>query len=260
MYRSFLILIICLVTSICLPGQKPVDTAPIPLSLEITLDTSTLHDVSRNRNIPIAVYTSKSTHASKHPKLVLLNHGYNVNRGGDYLRYSYIAKHLASEGFYVVSIQHELPTDSLMPTTGIPQIVRRSNWERGVVNILFVLNHFKKTHPELDYKQVTIIGHSNGGDMAMLFATQHPKLVAKVISLDNRRVALPRTRKPEIYSIRSTDQPADEGILPDTATQRTLGITIVKLPATIHNDMGDNGTEQQQKEINGYIDTFLKAQ
>ncbi|MBB5621242.1 hypothetical protein HDE69_002295 [Pedobacter cryoconitis] len=47
--------------------------------------------------------------------------------------------------------------------------------------------------------------------MSMLFATQHPELVDKVISLDNRRMPFPRVSKPRIYSLRSSDQPADEG-------------------------------------------------
>lgn len=259
MNRGFLVMVLWLVSGSCLLRKKTPETAPILTSLEITTDTSTLIDASRHRDIPVAVYTSNRTRANKHAQLILLNHGYGQNRGGDYLQYSYIAEHLAGKGYYVVSIQHELPTDSLLPTTGIPQIVRRTNWERGVTNILFVLNHFKKTHPELNYKQVTIIGHSNGGDMAMLFATQYPQLAAKVISLDNRRVALPRVRMPEVYSIRSTDQPADEGVLPDTTLQRTLGMSIVTLPATNHNDMDNDATEQQRNEINGYMDTFLKT-
>lgn len=59
----------------------------------------------------------------------------------------------------------------------------------------------------------------------------------KIISLDNRRMELPRTKQPRIYSLRSSDQPADEGVLPTIEEQEKFGIKIIKLPNTIHNDM-----------------------
>lgn len=261
MYKTLALLILsALLIAGCDSQKKPAAAMTGKAVFEITTDTSTLFDPVRHRNIPIAVFAPKGKPAGKlKVPILIMNHGYGQNRGGDYLLYTYITEHFAAKGFYVVSIQHELPTDSLMPMEGIPQVVRRSNWERGVVNIRFVLDHLLQTHPELDDKQVTLIGHSNGGDMSMLFATQYPGRLAKVISLDNRRVALPRTRKPKVYSLRSSDQPADEGVLPDEKTQRELGMTIIKLPATIHNDMGNNGTEQQHKEIIGYLDSFLLA-
>ncbi len=157
-----------------------------------------------------------------------------------------------------MSIQHELPTDDLIPMQGIPQIVRRPFWERGSENILFVINELKKTNPELDFKHITLIGHSNGGDMSVLFGHKYPKLVDKIISLDNRRMALPRTQQPRIYTLRSSDQPADEGVLPTLEEQKKWNITLVKLPNTIHNDMNDNGTNKQKEEINQYVVGFLK--
>ncbi|MNL78552.1 hypothetical protein D3C87_2049720 [compost metagenome] len=71
-------------------------------------------------------------------------------------------------------------------------------------------------------------------------------------------MALPRTKKPSVYSLRSSDQPADEGVLPAETEAKKLGMKIIKLPATIHNDMDDGGTAAQQAEINGYILQFLK--
>jgi len=34
---------------------------------------------------------------------------------------------------------------------------------------------------------------------------------------------------------------------------------VIKLPATIHNDMWDGGTTQQKVEIVGHINAFLAA-
>ena len=93
--------------------------------------------------------------------------------------------------------------------------------------------------------------------MTALFAHKHPALVSKIITLDNRRMALPRTRKPRVYSLRSSDQPADEGVLPTGEEQKKYRMTVIKLPATIHNDMDNDATEPQRKEIIGYIMQFL---
>lgn len=252
----FICLLFCLLLlTSCATNSKAAlyQSADFPVGV----DTLKWFDASRQRTIPIAFYTPKTSKKIDRQKLVIFSHGYNQNRPGSYLAYSYLANKLASKGYLVVSIQHELPTDSIMPLTGIAQIVRHTNWERGVANILFTLNELKKTRPNLDYDHLILAGHSNGGDMSMLFAQKYPGLVYKVISLDNRRVALPKTKLPKIYSIRSSDQPADEGVLPTAAEQKTFGMQIVKLPHTIHNDMGDNGNEKQHKEINDYIAAFL---
>ena len=68
---------------------------------------------------------------------------------------------------------------------------------------------------------------------------------------------LPRTKQPRIYSLRSSDQPADEGVLPTLMDQKKFEIKIIKLPNTIHNDMNDRGNTRQKKEINNYIMEFL---
>lgn len=223
----------------------------------VSLDTFKLYDKARQREIPIAIYKPKTDKKVKKQKVVIFSHGYGQNKGGDYLAYSYLTEFLASKGFFIASIQHELPTDSLLPLTGIPQIVRRPFWERGADNILFVIHELKKTNPNLDYNQITLIGHSNGGDITALFPQKYPDIVHKIITLDNRRMALPKTGKIKIYSLRSSDQPADEGVLPSAEEIGKFGIKIIKLPNTIHNEMDDNANERQRKEIQNYVLTFL---
>lgn len=193
-----------------------------------------------------------------HQKVIVLNHGYYQNSPGSYLRYSYLAENLASNGYLVVSIQHELPTDSLIPATGTPQVVRRPFWDRGVDNIMFVLHHLKQARPALDFKHVALIGHSNGGDMVALFAQKHPNLVAKIITLDNRRMALPRTTTPRVYSLRSSDQVADVGVLPAPEEQKRWRMTIIPLLHTRHNDMDDKASAAQRHEITTYVLGFLQ--
>ncbi len=224
--------------------------------LEFSLDTFNLFDQIRQREIPIAIYKPTSKISGK-PKLVIFSHGYGQNKGGDYLAYSYLTEFLASKGYFVVSIQHELYTDSLLPLAGNLQIVRRPFWERGADNILFVINELKKTNPELDYKHISIIGHSNGGDMTALFPQKYPNIVEKIITLDNRRMSLPKTKKIKVYSLRSSDQPADEGVLPSEKELKMYDIKIIKLENTTHNEMDDNANVSQRKEIQNYIFNFL---
>ena len=157
----------------------------------------------------------------------------------------------------MASLQHELPGDEPLPTTGDPAVARRPNWERGVQSIAFVLRELQRAHPALDPRRVLLVGHSNGGDMAMLFAREHPNLVQRVISLDNRRMPLPRARRPRVLSLRSADQPADRGVLPTPAEQARFGTQIIRLPHTRHNDMWDGATREQQQEMLAPIARFL---
>ncbi|MFN8278703.1 MAG: hypothetical protein U0V49_00315 [Saprospiraceae bacterium] len=224
----------------------------------VHIDTLTLMDSLRQRPIPIAIYRKNNLQLTKNQKVIILNHGYNDNRRYSYLGYSFLAEYLAAKNYFVVSIQHELPTDSLLPRNGIPQIVRRPFWERGADNILYVIQSLRHSHPKLDFKHLTLIGHSNGGDMTALFAQQHPLMVDKLITLDNRRMPLPRTNHPQIYSLRSSDQVPDEGVLPDGAEIEKFKITIVNLPHTAHNDMCDAATTYQRREMIRHILKFLK--
>lgn len=221
-------------------------------------DTFTWFDYARQRPVPVAVYRPPASIKPAGPAIVIFSHGYGQNKGGDYLAYSYLTDFLAAGGYLVVSIQHELPTDSLMPPTGIPQVVRRPFWERGADNIRFVVDELKKTGTLADFRHITLIGHSNGGDMTALFPQKYPGIADKIITLDNRRMPLPRTRRPKVYSLRSTDQPADEGVLPAAAEQKRFGIKIIRLPHTNHNDMDDDADDRQRDEIRNYVSAFLK--
>lgn len=214
----------------------------------------TLFDKKRNREIPLTLYLPKQ---AKNAPLVIISHGYSQNQLGANKGYSFIGKALASKGYFVVSIQHELPTDELMPTTGEIKVVRKPFWERGSDNILYVINDFKERYPSLNFSRNIILGHSMGGDISVTFAIKHPELVAKLITLDQRRVAFPRVKQPKIYSLRSSDQPADEGVIPSAEEQKELGITIIPLPNTIHNVMNDHASKEQKKEMSDWILQFI---
>lgn len=215
------------------------------------------YDSSRNRKIPVEIYKPKIDQIIFNQKVVVFSHGYGFNRGDSYLGYSYIGEFLASKGYFVVSIQHEQKGDDSLAMKGNLQELRKPNWLKGVQNIKFVLKQIHKDYTNLNTSQIILIGHSNGGDMSMLFTQMYPELVHKVISLDNRRVALPRIDYPCVYSIRSSDQSPDEGVLPTFEEQCLYNITVIKLSNTIHNDMANNATKNQRLEILNYLNSFL---
>ena len=215
-------------------------------------------DTSRLRPVPVLFYTPAMQPTRSKMPVVIMSHGYNMNDPGANRGYNFLLEFLARNGYCVASIQHELPTDSLLPFVGKPQVVRRSNWERGAANILFVINTLKRTRSDLDFQHITLIGHSNGGDMSVLFAHKYPNMVEKVITLDHKRMLLPRATKPKVLSLRADDDPADEGVLPTQEEQQQFGITVIKMPGVKHGDFSVAGTANQHAEINKLVLQFLK--
>lgn len=219
--------------------------------------TTCFFDSIRNRPISIAVYQPGKV--SKHNPIIIFNHGYDGNKNPTSNKsYSYLTRFLSEKGYYVISIQHELPNDPLLAMKGNFMETRMPNWQRGVQNILFTIHEFRKLKPELNWEDVTMIGHSNGGDMTMLLATEHPDLIKKAISMDHRRMIMPRSSNPRIYSLRGSDYEADPGVLPTVEEQQKYHITIIKLKGITHSDMGHQGSKEQHDIIKQHIYNFLK--
>jgi predicted peptidase len=248
-------ILLCLLLINC-SGSKKTNSQVSNTIYPVKLDNIEMFDKSRNRKIPLALYYPKTDKKINNQQVVIFSHGYGENKGGDNMIYSHLTENLASKGYFVVSIQHELPTDDLLAMEGNLKITRRPNWDRGVENILYVLNELKKSNPELDFKHLTLIGHSNGGDMTALFATKYPKLVYKAITMDNRRMPLPRVSEPKIYTLRSSNYLADEGVLPTEQEQKKYGIKVQLTPVT-HSDMDNDATTEQRKILNTYIEEYI---
>lgn len=107
---------------------------------------------------------------AQHP-IILLNHGDSVAMTD----YAYIAEDLASHGYLVVSIQHQLKTDPEEPKFWKERSVSR--YGRVIDNILFVyewLKDNKKTlfKESIDLNKVGLIGHSMGGNALLLLANR----------------------------------------------------------------------------------------
>ena len=129
--------------------------------------------------------------------------------------------------------------------------------KRGTDNILFTIQEFKNLKPQLNWSELILMGHSNGGDMTMLFATKYPQLISKAISMDHRRMIMPRTLKPRLYTLRGCDYEADAGVLPTGQEQEQFRMKVVKLDGVTHSNMGENGTAEQHDLINQHICKFL---
>lgn len=130
-----------------------IKSKPIDLILSVgdqsttSLFATCLYDSARNRPIPVAVY--QPARSTENAKVIIFNHGYDGNKNSQSNKtYSCLTRPLSRKGYYVISIQHELPNDPLLAMEGDFMKTRMPNWERGVENILFTINEFKKLKPE----------------------------------------------------------------------------------------------------------------
>lgn len=229
---------------------------PIEIIAQVEFSTC-FYDNDRNRPVPVAVYAPKAIDSNTIP--VIFNHGYDGCKKIDSNQdYEYLTNFLSSKGYYVISIQHDLPEDELLAMDEPFMNSRMPFWKKGVDNIRFVVEEFQKLMPDLDWKSLVLIGHSNGGDMVMLAATECPELADKVISLDHRRMIIPRTVQPKIMTLRGCDYPADNGVLPSKSEQDRYNIMVVGLDGIGHSDMCKNGTAEQHDRINKLIYDFIR--
>jgi hypothetical protein len=187
--------------------------------------------------------------------VAILSHGNTVKN----TEYSFLTNLFAARGYLVVSIQHDLETDDPMVTkAGEEYVGRRMQYNRGIFNIKFAIENLEKVYPSADYKHLTLIGHSNGGDISMYFAKLHPELVKKVVTLDNLRVPFVTDGKVKILSFRSHDPvfKADPGVVPDDDICAKAGITVVRTEFQ-HNDLSDRGPDSVKASIEAKVDDFL---
>ncbi|WP_166296973.1 alpha/beta hydrolase [Bradyrhizobium sp. 2S1] len=187
--------------------------------------------------------------------VAILNHGNTVK----FTEYSFLANVFAARGYLTISIQNDLPSDGPMVTkVGEIYVGRLPQYQRGITNIKFAIEEMKKRHPNADYSKLTMVGHSNGGDIAMYFAKQYPDEIKKVVTLDNLRVPFMTDGRFKILSFRSHDSQfkPDPGVVPDAEECEKAGITVVNTNFQ-HNDMRDTGPEKAKDSIQAMLDKFL---
>jgi len=187
--------------------------------------------------------------------VAILNHGNTVK----FTEYSFLANLFAARGYMVASIQHDLATDApLVTKVGELYVGRLPQYHRGVANIRFAIDELKKIQPNADYDHLTMIGHSNGGDISMYFAKLYPDEIKKVVTLDNLRVPFMTDGRFKIISFRSKDAvfKPDPGVIPSEETCAKAGITVVQTSFQ-HNDMRDTGPDEAKESIQTMLDKML---
>jgi hypothetical protein len=223
-------------------------------------ETVDLFDATRQRpvSVDLAVrrdYEMKANNGLWKLPIAVISNGNTVRN----TEYSFLANVLAARGYLVASIQQDLPSDPpLMTRIGMPYVGRRPVYLRCEANILFVLGQLQKKQPNASYDHITLVGHSNGGDVSMYVAKQHPELVSKVITLDNLRVPFVVSDRLKILSFRSKDPnfKTDPGVLPTASQAKTNGIDIVNTGA-LHTDLSDRGPDSVKERIQATLDKFL---
>ncbi len=117
------------------------------------------------------------------PRVAIVNHGNTVN----HTEYNFIGDVLATQGYLVVSIQHDLKGDPPLSMVRASRIVGRhaDRIERGEKNILFAIDEIKKRLSESQLRQRDHVRSLAGGDIAMYLRRPHPDLVNKIVTLDN---------------------------------------------------------------------------
>jgi len=223
----------------------------------------TLNFVDASRHRPITVdlavrrdYEMRANNGLWKLAIAIISNGNTVRN----TEYSFLANVLAARGYLVASIQQDLPTDPpLMTRIGQPFVGRRDVYIRCEGNILFVLGELKKLQANADYDHITLVGHSNGGDVSMYVAKQHPELVSKVITLDNLRVPFVLSDRIKILSFRSKDPnfKTDPGVLPTQEQARARGIDIINTGAQ-HTELSDRGPDSVKGKIQATLDQFLR--
>jgi hypothetical protein len=223
-------------------------------------ETVSFYDSARHRPVDVDIAVRRDTEMRANAGMItlpvaILNHGNTVR----FTEYSFLANLFAARGYMAISIQHDLETDTpLVTKAGELYVGRLPVYLRGVENILFAIEQLKRNQPNSDYTHLTMVGHSNGGDISMYFARIHPDLVKKVVTLDNLRVPFMTDGKFRILSFRSRDPvfKADPGVVPNDDTCKKAGITVVQTGYQ-HTDMSDRGPDEVKTSIQAVLDRFL---
>lgn len=221
-------------------------STPMPLRLD---------DLDRGRMVPVLVYAPAPQACHTGCPVLLFGTGYRAEPQ----IYSFLLEAMTHAGFLVVGIQHDLPHDPPMPSTGHVQRDRMPFWERGEANVRFVTRQLQARFPEHNWNNIVLAGHSQGGDIAARMASRPQASVRALVTLDNRRVPLPRLPGLPVLTLRSADQPADPGVLPAPGASDGASICQLHLTETRHDDMNNDASPaSQQRMING-VRAFLQG-
>ena len=217
-----------------------------------------VYDESRDRHIPIEVthpLEKEQCNETQKCPVALLSEGYGVS----HTKYTFLSEQLNQLGYMVVAIGHELENDPPLSVSGNLYETRSENWMRGAETLNFIKNRLASTYQNYNFNDLLLIGHSNGGDISSWLANAGKNYIDTVITLDHRRVPLPRRKDVNVLSIRGSDYPADDGVLPSPREAREYSMCVTEIPKSRHNNMSDYGPQWLKDEINRVIDNFING-
>jgi len=194
-----------------------------------------------------------SLKGSKYPT-VFLNHG----DGCLLSDLGFIAEDLASHGYVVIAIQHQLSTDRKVPKNFKIRMVDR--WSQVIENILFVFDWLKTNNTSLFYNsldchRVGLIGYSMGGNSLMLLAQRigygyenetllpydaREGIRECIITLDSRRFPFPPQNKYHILQLIAEDRKTVQEQNGERETMDRLGYKYKYYPGTTHASFVDH--------------------
>jgi hypothetical protein len=227
------------------------------IKFDIRREQLALHDATRNRDVPVELSISRRAELKAillgiKPRVAIVNHGNTVKN----TEYSFVGDVLATQGYLVAAIQHDLPGDPPLSMQGFPFVGRLPSYQRAEKNIMFAIAEIKKVYPDPDFQTVTLFGHSQGGDIAMYFAGQHPDLVNKVVTLDNIRVPILMSGRQRILSFRSNNFKPDPGVVPTEDVAADVGIEVVHTEFQ-HDHFRDSGPDTVKAKVQEVLARFL---
>jgi hypothetical protein len=223
-----------------------------------SVNAANIYDEARDRTIPVEVtFPDNIEPCSTKLKcpVAFLSAGYGVS----HTKYTFLSKQFNQLGYLVIAIGHELPSDPALSVSGKLYETRSENWSRGAKTLDFLKGSLSKRFNQYDFEKLILIGHSNGGDISAWLGNENKSYIQKIITLDHRRVPLPRNSDFQILSIRASDFPADKGVLPTETEQKKYGSCIVNIPKAKHNDIADFGPVWLKERINVLINSQLNG-
>jgi dienelactone hydrolase len=231
-------------------------------------------DATRNRSIPVIVYLPNIE--TKNIPSVLYNHGYadpqtfnEIEKGiarWPHKNHTYLAKFFTKKGYAFICPLHDLSTDidglETLNPKAVQSIERKHLWERGMTNLLFVIDEIKKQNLGLNLEKFIIGGHSNGGDVAKYFANHYPKLISHAIICDGRRCPISADVNLKILMFEANDTSTDIGVIPDEGTKQNpkrvnLEWVVAKPKNALHMSYTDEGAKQVHNFVTKSINWFL---
>lgn len=205
--------------------------------------------------VPVDIHTPANIQACTHAKpclVAIVSPGYGLS-GSDY---SFVTNRLNEMGYLVVALQDSVGGVTLDRNAPVsPQVQAMARVASKSIST--VISEAEVRYPQFDWQHLLLVGHSLGGDSSAQFAADNPNRVSGVISLDSRRVSLPRVVGIHVLTIRASDTIADPGVLSNEEERSRFHTCVVHIEGSRHNDMQDGGSEQLKTKITSAIDTFL---